>query len=210
MPSGTLHYIYDPLCGWCYASAPLVSAAAEIPGLRWQLHGGGMMAGPQRHPASAALRQFVEPHAQRITGMTGQPFTPAYMRLLETPGETFDSGPPIAAVNAAERWALGRDMLKELQRLQFHDGRPVWSREVIGEAAENVGLNLQEFLAGFDAASGDLLQQHMQESRKLLSFAGGQGFPTFLYEQDGYPRLLESSRYLGQPDEWKKALERLT
>ena len=35
----TLHYIYDPFCGWCYAAAPLVKAAREI--LPVRLHGGG-------------------------------------------------------------------------------------------------------------------------------------------------------------------------
>ena len=34
MSTATLHYIYDPLCGWCYGSAPLVKAAREIGGLR--------------------------------------------------------------------------------------------------------------------------------------------------------------------------------
>ena len=28
-----LHAIYDPLCGWCYAAAPLLAAAREVPGL---------------------------------------------------------------------------------------------------------------------------------------------------------------------------------
>lgn len=209
MPSGTLHYIYDPLCGWCYASAPLVTAAAQIPGIQWKLHGGGMMAGPQRHPASPALRQFVEPHSHRITQMTGQPFTPAYMKLLETPGEVFDSAPPIAAVMAAEAAGRAREMLAELQRLQFHFGRPVWNRDVISEAAANIGLGNDGFLTKFDEASGDSLQEHIQESRKLLQLAGGQGFPTFLFERDGKPRLLESSWYLGKPAEWKRAVEKL-
>lgn len=27
MNNAVLHYIYDPLCGWCYGAAPLVRAA---------------------------------------------------------------------------------------------------------------------------------------------------------------------------------------
>jgi hypothetical protein len=30
MNQPTLHHIYDPLCGWCYAVAPLVRAAREV------------------------------------------------------------------------------------------------------------------------------------------------------------------------------------
>ena len=40
-----LHYIYDPLCGWCYAAEPLIEAVAlAAPGnLAIRLHGGGLL-----------------------------------------------------------------------------------------------------------------------------------------------------------------------
>ena len=47
MNTATLHYIYDPLCGWCYGSAPLVKAARAVLSVR--PHGGGMMTGARRH-----------------------------------------------------------------------------------------------------------------------------------------------------------------
>ena len=37
MNDTTLHYVYDPLCGWCYGAAPLLEAAADLgafPGAR--------------------------------------------------------------------------------------------------------------------------------------------------------------------------------
>ena len=27
MSESTLHYIYDPMCGWCYGAEPLIEAA---------------------------------------------------------------------------------------------------------------------------------------------------------------------------------------
>ena len=30
MSLATLHYIYDPLCGWCYGAKPLVQAAQAV------------------------------------------------------------------------------------------------------------------------------------------------------------------------------------
>ena len=27
MTTSILHYVYDPLCGWCYAAEPLVKAS---------------------------------------------------------------------------------------------------------------------------------------------------------------------------------------
>ncbi|MGE1526886.1 hypothetical protein [Pseudomonas putida] len=36
MQQATLHYFYDPFCGWCYAAAPMVSAAQDVPSLRFR------------------------------------------------------------------------------------------------------------------------------------------------------------------------------
>lgn len=29
MRASILHYVYDPLCGWCYAATPMVEAVAN-------------------------------------------------------------------------------------------------------------------------------------------------------------------------------------
>ena len=57
MSPATLHYIHDPLCGWCYGAAPLVKAALEV--LPVRAHGGGMMAGARRRSVTEALRGYV-------------------------------------------------------------------------------------------------------------------------------------------------------
>ena len=78
----TLHCIFDPLCGWCYAAAPLVEAAREVPGLRVELHGGGMMTGANRRAITPQWRDYVLPHDRRIAELTGQPFGEAYFEGL--------------------------------------------------------------------------------------------------------------------------------
>jgi putative protein-disulfide isomerase len=45
MQTPVLHYLYDPFCGWCYGAAPMVSAAREIPDLKIQAHGVGLLSG---------------------------------------------------------------------------------------------------------------------------------------------------------------------
>ncbi|MFS8609698.1 MAG: DsbA family protein, partial [Gammaproteobacteria bacterium] len=39
--SAVLHYIYDPLCGWCYGAEPLAAAARDVEGLDFRMHAGG-------------------------------------------------------------------------------------------------------------------------------------------------------------------------
>jgi putative protein-disulfide isomerase len=76
MSSAVLHYLYDPLCGWCWGAAPLVRAARAV--LPVQLHAGGLMTGVRRQQVTPELRAFVQPHDERIAHLSGQPFGSAY------------------------------------------------------------------------------------------------------------------------------------
>ncbi len=209
MSTATLHYIYDPLCGWCYGSAPLVKAAREVGGLQFVLHGGGMMAGSARQLASAGLRDFIMPHVARITGMTGQVFSEAYTNgLLRDPTALLDSEPPTAAILAVEAAAgRGADMLAHLQTAHYIQGRNLSDRAALATLAEEIGIERAAFDAAFLTALGSAVQAHMGESRRLLSRVGGQGFPTFALETKRGLAMLDSSRWLGKPAEWRALLE---
>src|SRR5262245_55486941 len=209
MSTATLHYIYDPLCGWCYGSAPLVKAAREIGGLRFVLHGGGMMAGSARQLASEGLREFIMQHVSRITAMTGQPFGKGYTDgLLRDHTALLDSEPPTAAILAVEAAAgRGYDMLTHMQKAHYIEGRALSDRAALAELAEDLGIERAAFDAEFSKALGSAVQAHMAESRRLLARVGGQGFPTFALETPRGLAMLDSSRWLGKPAEWRKALE---
>ncbi len=72
-----LHYVYDPLCGWCYAVAPLVKAARAVVSIT--LHGGGMMTGARRQKITPEWKGYVGPHDRQITQVTGQVFGARYL-----------------------------------------------------------------------------------------------------------------------------------
>ncbi len=201
-----LHYIYDPLCGWCYGSAPLLAAAREE-GFEIALHAGGMMMGPNRQPASA-LRQFVLAHDARMSQMTGQPIGAAYRDVfLNDPTAMFDSEPPIVAILAAEESGKGLRMLERIQLARFVEGRHTARPAVLRELAEE--LRIADFDAGYQRWSGAKTMEHIEASRALLHKVGGQGFPTFVPEADGKLRMLESASYLGRVEPWRAMLRRL-
>lgn len=108
-----LHYIYDPLCGWCYGASPLLAAARQVPGLEIRLHGGGLMKGVA---VSSELRNYVMQHDQRIAMLTGVPFGSAYFdKLLQDHSAVLSSAAPITAILATEEVAgRGLDMLARL------------------------------------------------------------------------------------------------
>jgi len=207
-PTPTLHYIFDPLCGWCYGAAPLVEAARGIAGLSVEPHGGGMMTGSNRQPVTDALRRYVMPHDERIAGLTGQPFGADYFDgLLRDHGAVFDSEPPTTAILAAQTLAgRGLDLLRRMQRAHYVEGRRIADPAVLRALAGEIGLDAAAFEAAYAAAEGAATAAHIAASRRLLAQVGGTGFPTLALERNGVHTMLEPSRYLGRPEQWQAHL----
>lgn len=202
MAETVLHYIYDPLCGWCYGAAPLIKAARSVPGLRLALHGGGMLSGNNRRSITPDWRAYVLPHDARIAQMTGQPFGDAYRDgLLSDLGAVLDSSPPITAILTAEAInGQGADMLQAVQHAHYVDGLRIAELPVLLVLARQLGLDGAAFEASYQALAGEPTTRHIAESRALLAQIGGQGFPTFALD-DGAGKLvqIDAGRYLGQP-----------
>lgn len=198
----TLHYIFDPLCGWCYGAAPLVEAARAVPGLTVAFHGGGMMTGSNRRQITPEWRGYVLPHDRRIEQLSGQPFGDAYVNgLLNDTTAMMDSAPPITAILAAEVLAgKGLDMLQRVQRAHYVDGLRIADLPVLLALAQELGLDGAAFQAEYARQAGAATQQHIDASRALLAQVGGQGFPTFVLD-DGSGKLsvIDIGDYLGQP-----------
>jgi putative protein-disulfide isomerase len=205
----TLHYVFDPLCGWCYAAAPLVQAARAVPGLSIALHGGGMMTGPNRRAITPQWRDYVMPHDRRIAQLTGQPFGEAYFDgLLRDTEALMDSEPPTTAILAAE--ALGRrglDLLQRLQRAHYVEGQRIADATVLRELAADIGLDDTAFATSFHAHAGEPTREHIAASRALLARVHGSGFPSFaLARGDGRLEPVDASPWLGRPEAWQQHL----
>lgn len=209
MSSSTLHYIFDPLCGWCYGAAPLIQAAQDIPGLTLVLHGGGMMSGANRRQIDSQWRGYVMPHDQRIAQLTGQTFGDGYYNgLLNDTSAIMDSTPPIAAILAAEELAgCGVTMLHRIQQAHYVEGRRIADTPVLTELAVDIGLDPEAFITAFNAAL-ITSSQHIAQSRALLAKVHGHGFPTFvLQDKQGKLTTLPASEYYGDPSGWSRFLK---
>ncbi|SFV09159.1 DsbA family protein [Pseudoduganella namucuonensis] len=207
----TLHYIFDPLCGWSYAAAPLISAARGVPGLGIAFHSGGMLTGASRRAITPQWRDHVTPHDRRIAQLTGQPFGAAYLDgLLRDTSAVMDSAPPSTAILAAEELAgRGLDMLHRVQRAHYAEGRRIADTPVLAELARELGLDPAGFAAAFARLAGPATDRHFTESRQWLARCGGQGFPTIALERgDGALERLDLGPWLGRVAEWSEHLHR--
>jgi putative protein-disulfide isomerase len=204
----TLHYIFDPLCGWCYAAAPLLQAARTIPDLDIALHGGGMMIGPNRRTITPQWRDYVVSHDKRIAQMTGQHFGEQYYEgLLRNNAAVLDSEPPTTAILAAEEIdGKGAELLARLQEAHYVDGKVISDQSVLIEEAVKIGLPETVFKDTCARLQNEETLAHILESRQLLSKLGAHGFPTFAIEQDGKLVIFDVGPWLGKADAWKQKL----
>lgn len=204
----TLHYIYDPLCGWCYGAAPLLAALRALPDLHIELHAGGMMAGSQRQAVTPQLRSYVLEHDERIAKLTGQIFGPAYRDgLLHDATAVLDSEPPITAILAAEALAgRGLDMLKAIQLAHYRDGEKIADVAVLEQLALALGLDANAYRQACQQQQGAATAEHIRASRALLNQVGGRGFPTLALETPDSWQVLDVSQGLTDPQEFVRQL----
>lgn len=205
----TLHYIYDPYCGWCYAAAPLIAIAANHPNIHLELHGGGMLAGSARLHLDDQFRQYILQSDKRIAAMTGQVFGDDYIAMLHQPNIVMDSAPPQTAILAATKQGKGVEMLKALQKAHYVSGRQIKQPEILSEVAQEIGLNIEQFQKDYAQCAQTETDAHIAQSKQLLGQSGASGFPTLLIEQQGKWLRVPLQNYLGEPEKWQQFLDSL-
>jgi len=178
--TATLHYIYDPLCGWCYGAEPLVDAANQTEGLTLRLHGGGLWPEPTQLPEET--RRYIQQADGRVGAISGQPYGKAYLEgLLLDPTMTLESRPTTAAVLAAEsiEAAKGLAMLKGIQHAHYERGWRVVEPEVLQRIASECGIDRDAFEAALETVDA---KSHITNSRRLMQQIGASGFPAFVLQ----------------------------
>lgn len=195
MTGPTLHDAHDPLCGWCYAVAPLIEAVAAA-GIPVVLHGAGLW--DQVTSLTPEKRAYIRQNDARIATLTGQPFGSAYWDgLLAAPDTVLWSRPTIAAVLAAGTLAAGADlaMLHAVQRAHYVAGRRVIEPTVLTEIAAGLGLAGTAFQVAFDGCAVDA---HIAESRAWMGRLGLRGFPSFAVAEGATLISVRHEAYYGR------------
>jgi putative protein-disulfide isomerase len=194
--SATLHFIYDPLCGWCYCAEPLVSAAEKVAGLAIRLHGGGLWPEPTILPTET--RAYIRQMDERAASISGQPYGKAYLEgLLPDPSMTLESRPTTAAVLAAESLAgRGLEMLRGIQHAHYERGLKVVEPAVLRQIAEEIGLDAETFATERNNVPVD---EHITNTRRFMQQIGAGGFPAFVLEAGGQWFAVPHQRFASDP-----------
>ena len=209
MKNITLHYIYDPYCGWCYAAAPLIEIAADHPNVQIELHGGGMLAGNARLHLDDQFRQHILQSDKRIAGMTGQVFGDDYIKMLHEPNLVMDSTPPQTAILAATKQNKGIEMLKAIQKAHYISGLHIREPHVLSAIANQIGLDSNQYQHDYVFVEKNETALHIQDSKKRLAQSGSSGFPTLLIKQQDKWFKVPLQNYLGDLAKWQQFLDSL-
>ena len=200
-----LHYIYDPLCGWCYAAAPLIQAVRQMADVPIELHAGGLWVDSQVKRIKPELREYLMTHDERIAQISGQPFGEGYTNnLLSNAQAVLDSEPPIRAILAAQTLSeKGSDYLHALQIAHFIEGREISRRDTLLDIASALGLAHDEFERTFEQTD---VQTHLHSTRQWMSAWHIQGFPNFLLQHNEQWLRIAHSDFYGRPQAFSQQL----
>jgi putative protein-disulfide isomerase len=201
-----LHYIYDPLCGWCYGAEPLVWAASKVDGLALRMHAGGLWPQPTRLPDD--MRRYIAQADARVGQISGQPYGEPYLQgLLFDPELVLESRPVIAAVLAAQSLDPQKalPMLRGIQHAHYERGQHVVRDTTLREVAAEVGLDV----AAFDQARHSVaVDEHIAASQELMNNVGAHGFPTFVLQIGEEWIAVPHSRFASTPNAFAEWLEK--
>jgi putative protein-disulfide isomerase len=193
-------YLFDPLCGWCYASAPALKRIAEIHTDSLRLMPTGLFVDPR--PVTA-IADHARRNDGRIQELTGQRFTEAYHQgVMRAPGGVFSSQALTRALVALGQIdpALEPRFLHAAQTARYVDGQDTSRAAVVADIAVRVagdaGVEIDPFAfrakVADDPAREVETDRRIAEGRATMSRHGVQGIPQLIVTDERGARALDS------------------
>ncbi|EJZ22226.1 DsbA family protein [Rhizobium sp. Pop5] len=213
-----LQYFFDPLCGWCYASAPALAGLADKFGDKLRMHPSGLFVGGR--PISS-IADHAWRNDQRIQSLTGQRFSEGYRHnVLLAPNGIFDSGPATLALVALGKRdpTLEPSFLHALQIARYVEGRDTsLILEVAKVAAQVVaehGIELaaEAFAEGLcsDTDLRERALERMEDTQRRMNTLGVRGVPQLTAIVNGAPHVLNGETLYHGPANLIAAVDELS
>jgi putative protein-disulfide isomerase len=203
-----LHYFFDPLCGWCYASAPAIAGLALAFPDSLEFMPSGLFADEGARDLSPDFADYAWRNDQRIEQLTGQRFSSAYReQVLRGSGVRFDSGPANHALTAVRE--LDADLewryLQAIQLRRYVDGLDTAQPTVLGTIAAQVAA--ESGIAVDAAAFAERLRSDVElkqatarrvaVTRDAMRRLGRSGVPQLLVNVAGQQHVLQGEALHG-------------
>ena len=201
-----IQYFFDPLCGWCYASAPALGYLAQHYAEILELMPSGLFSDEGARDITAQWAEYAWSNDQRIASLTGQPFSENYHQLLLT-GTRFDSTFMNRALTMVRDLnpAAETGLLHTLQHARYVEGRDTSRPDVVGDifeawAGENnlVFKHDQVILAlDTDKELRRMTDKRIAEVKHLMNQKGIRGVPMLLATVNGNEHMISGHALYG-------------
>lgn len=203
----SVHYFFDPMCGWCYGASSLVEILAKMPEFEIIYHPGGMI--PKR-AIEQSFRQHILQADSQIAAITKAHFGDVYKARVTGEGDfVVDSYATTRAFLVGQEMGIeAHKMLENIQKAHYQDGMHLDELDVLAELAVSLGLDKAIWNEKM-AASEPKMMDAIEESHQLMSQMQVSGYPTLIIEKEGQLTRLAHSFYYGKPAEWKNHLTSL-
>lgn len=206
-----LHYLFDPLCGWCYGATALTRTLSERlgPMVSLKLWPGALF--PEPLQVDAGMRAHIIEADARISELTGAQFGAAYtarMRGKATP-VTLWSIPLIAALAAVPPKGQLK-FLEALQRAHYAEGRDLSDMATLLQLAGAAGLETRAFAATMQSpAHAQATNAWISQARALMERSGVTGFPGYVLEKGGRLTRLDHGAAYADPQSLVEQIQAL-
>ncbi|KAA8726560.1 DsbA family protein [Ewingella americana] len=208
MQNFKLLYVFDPLCGWCYASAPaLASLAAAFP-QQLELMPSGLFSDAGAREMTPSLATHAWTNDQRIESLTGQVFSEKYFNnILMGTDVRFDSQAMNRALTAIRQLdaSLETEVLHHLQHERYVNGQDTSAPQVVANiAAQHVQaagyeLDASDFALRLthDEALAEQTHRRTQTTQSLMDKLAVRGVPLLLVQTgDQYEQISGKPLYV--------------
>lgn len=190
-------YLFDPLCGWCYAVSKALAQLAGEHEIRPMATGLFASCGMGGRVIDDGFATHAWTNDSRIMAMTGLPFSQAYQQQVLQVGNAFDSWALSCALKAIE--VKGGDVLSTLAKLQharYVDAKDTSQADVVAQLLGEFGLAdvAKEFLSDDNAKR---TQAGFVMGQQLMQRLGLQGVPKLLLQKDDSLHVIPSEWLFG-------------
>jgi putative protein-disulfide isomerase len=194
-------YLFDPLCGWCYGASAVLEKLVAMPDFAIDLAPTGLFAGTGARPMDGGFAAYAWSNDQRISRLSGQPFSEAYRRdVLGDHTRLFDSGPATLALTAVAITAPGQEFaaLKAIQGARYVEGRDITAVSVLSDVLR--ALDLQKAADRLQTPDDDLLaayRKRIETAREEMRRFGIDGVPALIMGVGESRRFLPGNALFG-------------
>ena len=179
-----LIYLFDPLCGWCYASSPAVLNLAKSNEFELEIYATGLFADTGR-TMDAAFARHAWSNDQRIAQLTGQPVSEKYHRQILLGEGEFNSralsNACFALLEQGSETML--EVFAKLQKARYVDGQDTSQTEVVRRLLQDLGQSTAA--ETFDSAENQAkTTDWIGQGQTIATRFGVQGVPSLFAETE--------------------------